>query len=39
MYGFGEGRVENVDSGRPKDFARMDFGVRESQSARLKVVL
>jgi hypothetical protein len=39
MYGLGEGSEENVDSGRPKDLARMDLGVRESQSARLKVVL
>jgi hypothetical protein len=39
MYGLGEGKEANVDSGRPKDLARMDLGVRASQSARLNVVL
>jgi hypothetical protein len=39
MYGLGEGKEANVDSGRPKDLARTDFGVRASQSARLNVVL
>lgn len=30
---------EKTDSGSPNDLARMDFGVLESQSSRLKVVL
>ena len=39
MYGLGEGMEEKTDSGRPKDLARIDLGVLESQSSRLKVVL
>jgi len=31
--------LANTDSGKPNDLARMDFGVLESQSSRLKVVL
>jgi hypothetical protein len=39
MYGLGDGILSNTDSGRPKLFARIDFGVFDSQSSTLKVVL
>jgi hypothetical protein len=39
MYGFFSGIFSNTDSGTPKFFARIDFGVLATQSSRLKVVL
>lgn len=39
MYGFGDGTESKTDSFRPKFFAKTDFGVWETQSSTLKVVL
>lgn len=39
MYGLGDGTESKTDSLRPKFLARTDFGVWETQSSTLKVVL